>query len=66
MGEKEANTFTRAIEDKLANNEDATKKEGWKRIMEDNEKILDKGSTSQEEHNKEFFQGETEDRTKEK
>ncbi|KAL4374092.1 hypothetical protein AHAS_Ahas05G0147200 [Arachis hypogaea] len=66
MGEKKANTFTRTIEDKLANNEDAIKKAGWKRIMEDNEKILDKGCTSQEEDNKEFFQGETEDRTKEK
>ncbi|KAL4356874.1 hypothetical protein AHAS_Ahas09G0130300 [Arachis hypogaea] len=66
MGEKKSNTFLKTIEDKPTDNEDATKKEGWKRIIEDNEKTLDKGSTSQEKHNKEFFQGETEDRTKEK
>ncbi|KAL4393994.1 hypothetical protein AHAS_Ahas02G0107600 [Arachis hypogaea] len=64
MGEKKSNTFLKTIEDKPTDNKDATKKEGWKRIIEDNEKTLDKGSTSQEKHNKEFFQGEPEDRTK--
>ncbi|KAL4374244.1 hypothetical protein AHAS_Ahas05G0162400 [Arachis hypogaea] len=62
IGEKKPNTFLKPIEDKPTNNEDATKKEGWKRIIEDNEK----GSTSQEKHNREFLQRETEDRTKDK
>ncbi|KAL4371323.1 hypothetical protein AHAS_Ahas06G0154300 [Arachis hypogaea] len=66
MGEKKPDTFFKTIEDKPTNNKDATKKEGWKGIIEDNKKILDKGSTSQGKHNKEFFQEEAEDRTKEK
>ena len=66
MGEKRLNTLSRATEDKPTNNEDAAKKEGWKRIIEESKKTLDKESTSQEKHNKEFLQGETEDRIKEK
>ena len=31
MGEKKPNTFFKTSEDKPTNNEDATKKEGWKR-----------------------------------
>ena len=62
IGEKKPNTFFKTSEDKPTNNEDATKREGWKRIIEDKEK----GSTSQEKHNREFLQRETEERTKAK
>ncbi|KAL4397295.1 hypothetical protein AHAS_Ahas01G0177600 [Arachis hypogaea] len=66
MGEKRVNIFSRATEDKLTNNEDAARKEGWKKIIEESKKTLDEENTSQEKHNKEFLQGETEDRIKEK
>ncbi|KAL4381569.1 hypothetical protein AHAS_Ahas04G0146600 [Arachis hypogaea] len=62
IGEKKPNTFFQTSEDKPTNNEDATKKEGWKRIIGDNEK----GSTSQEKHNREFLQRETAEKTKDK
>ncbi|XP_057746493.1 uncharacterized protein LOC130965749 [Arachis stenosperma] len=52
-------------ENRPNNNENATKREEWKKIIEESKKILDKESTSQEKHNKEVLQGETEDRIRE-
>ena len=62
MGEKRANTFPRATEDNLKDNEKVARWEKWKEIIEGSERATEKETIIKEKHHREVPQEEIEEK----